>query len=234
MSFTLSAAGTPEMDVPLDSPPDVARGVGNAAIGLLLQPSRLWSATEILIRPSPVPKSPGIYAWYFDQAPPGVPTTHCHKGPDGQVLLYVGIAPKEAKVARAKPVTRTLRDRLRDHLAGNAEGSTLRLTLGCLLADRLGIRLRRVGSGNRYTFTNPGEIVLDKWLAAHAHVAFAAVERPWEVEARLLVTLSLPLNLMSNATHPFAAELGRMRAVAKREATALPVVADNGGPRRAN
>lgn len=30
-------------------------------------------------------------------------------------------------------------------------GSTLRLTLGCLLAEQLGIQLRRVGSGARVT-----------------------------------------------------------------------------------
>ena len=46
----------------------------------------------------------------------------------------------------------TLRQRLRTHYAGNAEGSTLRKTLGCLLAEELGIQLRRVGSGNRKTF----------------------------------------------------------------------------------
>jgi hypothetical protein len=131
-----------------------------------------------------------------------------------------------------KSSTRTLRDRLRDHLVGNAEGSTLRLTLGCLLAGQLGIRLRRVGSGNRHTFTNPGEIILDRWLASHAHIAFAAVERPWEVEARLLSMMSLPLNLSGNAAHSFAADLSRMRAIARRDAAALPVVADNGGPRR--
>jgi hypothetical protein len=35
---------------------------------------------------------------------------------------------------------------------GNAEGSTLRLSSGCILAEQLGIQLRRVGSGKRLTF----------------------------------------------------------------------------------
>jgi hypothetical protein len=213
------------MDVVANSP------FGDAAIASVLQPIRLWSAAEILVDFAPVPKSAGIYAWYFDEIPPGVPTIGCHRTVDNQVLLYVGIAPKEAK-ASLKPSTRSLRDRLRDHLVGNAEGSTLRLTLGCLLAGQLGIRLRRVGSGNRHTFTNPGEIILDRWLAAHAHIAFAAVERPWDVEARLLSMMSLPFNLSGNAAHSFAADLSRMRAIARREAAALPVVIDNGGPRR--
>jgi hypothetical protein len=46
----------------------------------------------------------------------------------------------------------TLRQRIRYHYTGNAAGSTLPLTLGCLLAERLGIQLRRMGSGRRLTF----------------------------------------------------------------------------------
>ncbi|WP_386143941.1 GIY-YIG nuclease family protein [Streptomyces yanii] len=41
--------------------------------------------------------------------------------------------------------TQNLRTRVRYHYRGNAAGSTLRLTLGCLL----GLELRRVGSGKR-------------------------------------------------------------------------------------
>jgi hypothetical protein len=49
---------------------------------------------------------------------------------------------------------RNLREQIiKDHYTGNAEGSTLRKTLGCLLADELGIQLRRVGSGKGMTFT---------------------------------------------------------------------------------
>jgi hypothetical protein len=91
---------------------------------------------------------------------------------------------------------------MRDHFGGNAEGSTLRLTLGCLLSEPLHIKLRRVGSGRRHTFTNPGEILLDNWMAQHAGVAWAPVEEPWIVERRLLREVSLPLNLQGN-THPF-------------------------------
>lgn len=214
------------MDYPVHAPDS------NDAIISLLRPNRLWNAAEIVNDFAHVPKAAGVYAWYFDEVPPGVPTSGCHTSPDGQALLYVGIAPKETKTT-TKPSTRTLRDRLRDHLVGNAEGSTVRLTLGCLLAEQLGIQLRRVGSGKRHTFTNPGEIVLDGWLAAHAHIAFAVVERPWEVESRLLSQLSLPLNLSGNAAHPFATQLSRLRGAAKLKAATLPVIIDNGGPRRA-
>jgi hypothetical protein len=43
--------------------------------------------------------------------------------------------------------------RIQYHMRGNAEASTLRLTLGCLLAEELDIELRRVGHGKRLTLT---------------------------------------------------------------------------------
>src|ERR1700722_7026268 len=54
---------------------------------------------------------------------------------------------------------------------GNAEGSTLRLTLGCLLAGELGLELRRGGSGGRLTFCD-GEARLSGWLAENALVTW--------------------------------------------------------------
>jgi GIY-YIG catalytic domain len=200
------------------------------AVDALLYPGHLYSAADCLCRPSPIPTSPGVYAWYFDEVPLGVPIDGCHHAL-GHTPLYVGIAPKAAKGQGVKPSIRTLRHRMRDHFCGNAEGSTLRLTLGCLLSEALSIKLRRVGSGRRHTFTNPGEIALDKWMAQHAHVAWAAVEEPWIVEERLLSTVCLPLNLMGN-THPFMSTLRRIRKAAKEVAQGLPVVGDNGGRRR--
>src|SRR5262249_706422 len=149
---------------------------------------------DFVSRPSPIPASPGVYAWYFDEVPPGVPIDGCHQAL-GHTLLYVGIAPKETKGFAVKPSIRTLRERRRDHFNANGEGSTLRLTLGCLLSKKLNIQLRRVGSGKRRTFTNPGEITLDTWMAQHARVAWSAVEEPWLVEKRLLSMFPLPLNL---------------------------------------
>jgi hypothetical protein len=48
------------------------------AINALLHPVRLFSATDCLCRPSPIPTRPGVYAWYFDEVPPGVSTNGCH------------------------------------------------------------------------------------------------------------------------------------------------------------
>ena len=62
------------------------------AIHALLQPKRLYSAKDFLCRPCPVPTLPGVYAWYFDELPSGVPIDGCHQAL-GNTLLYVGIAP---------------------------------------------------------------------------------------------------------------------------------------------
>lgn len=195
----------------------------------LLRPLTLLSRSEAMRRPSPLPASAGIYGWYFDAIPPGIDDIRCHRF-QGKTLLYVGIAPKGPPAVGKKP--RTLRARIREHLALNAEGSTLRLTLGCLLADQLGIQLRRVGNGSRLTFTNPGERVLDTWLDRHAYVTYSVQPEPWILEAELLGSeLHLPLNISGRRPGPphFLAEV---RTRARAAAAELPVVADSGGPRR--
>jgi GIY-YIG catalytic domain len=95
-----------------------------------------------------------------------------------------------------------LRSRLQQHYRGNAAGSTLRLTLGCILATQLGLQLRRVGSGQRLTFAD-GEQALSAWMASHARVCWMTHPRPWELEQALVARLDLPLNLHGNAHHPF-------------------------------
>jgi hypothetical protein len=116
----------------------------------LLTPTKLWTRTEVLALGCPVPASAGVYAWFFDSLPEGVPTEGLVRSA-GLTLLYVGISPKRPR-AVGSPSRQTLRSRLRYHFRGNAEGSTLRLSLGCLLSQSLGIELRRVGSGRRMTF----------------------------------------------------------------------------------
>jgi hypothetical protein len=109
-------------------------------------------------------------------------------------------------------------------MQGNAEGSTLRLSLGCLLADQLGIELRRVGSGHRMTFST-GETVLSQWLEENARVAWHVCEKPWKLEEELISKLDLPLNLDMNIANVFHQVLSEMRRVAKARARALPVLA---------
>ena len=158
---------------------------------------RVYSAADR----TEAPREPGLYVWFFDEAPPEVPTADCWETEHG-FALYVGIA----------TVRRTLRSRLRNHFRGNASGSTLRLTLGC----HLGLPLRQVGS--RLTFGDQ-EPVVSEWLALHGRVACVPREDPETLEHELLRSARFPLNIKDNP-HPYAREVSALRAAARSAARA--------------
>jgi hypothetical protein len=173
----------------------------------------MYSRAEVLTRPSPVPDVPGIYGWYFRTLPGDIDASRCIEVHGGR-LLYVGIAPRAHGRSKA-----TLRSRLRSHYRGNAEGSTLRLTLGCLL----GLELRRVGRGTVMTF-GPAETDLSGWMADNAFVTWIEDPRPWLLEPVLIRSLDLPLNLDQNTNHAFHARLSELRREARRRALMSPIL----------
>ena len=151
--------------------------------------------------PEGPPKEPGIYAWYFDLIPPHVCPGGCHKR-GSWTMLYVG----QASNLRTRIVN--------DHFGSDAQASTLRLTLGCLLEDTLSLRLVKRPSGT-LTFEGDGEERLSQWLREHARVAWASLRDgcvDWprtagddeqqvldRAEKRLIVDgFRLPLNLDHN------------------------------------
>jgi len=84
----------------------------------VVPPARLYSRAEVLSRPSPVPAASGLYAWYFREIPPHVPTDGCLTF-NGATLLYLGIAPDKAN----KPNSRsTLRKRICQHYLERERG----------------------------------------------------------------------------------------------------------------
>jgi hypothetical protein len=174
----------------------------------LLSPERLWTREEVLSTPCPVPAQRGVYAWYFKDIPVDVPTKNCVMVGD-LTLLYVGISP------RRNASKQNLRTRIRYHFKGQAGGSTLRITLGCLMSGQLGIELRRVGSGNVMTFTK-GEQNLSKWMANNAFVTWMTCDEPWKIEDKIIQNVSLPLNLDQNQNHAFHPILNNRRALAKK------------------
>jgi hypothetical protein len=162
-----------------------------------------------------------VYAWFFRASPSGVPTADCVRCRDLS-LLYVGISPSARKSRDGIASRQTLWNRVRYHYRGNAEGSTLRLTLGCLLSEKLGIELRRVGSGQRMTF-GVGEHALSQWLNDNAFVAWVTTDEPEALESHLIRTVPLPLNL-DQSTHAFAPAASAMRSAARERARRLPVL----------
>ncbi|WP_374121860.1 GIY-YIG nuclease family protein [Rhodococcus sp. AH-ZY2] len=153
-------------------------------------------------------------------------TTGCVER-DGLTLLYVGISPKAPPKNGRLASSQTLRSRISTHYSGNAEGSTLRLSLGCLLAPTLGIELRRFGSGTRMHF-GEGERELSRWMHHHARVAWIVDHRPWELEERLFGKLVLPLNISGNANCAFSARMSGLRYLARANARELPVLPNPG------
>jgi hypothetical protein len=113
------------------------------------------------------------------------------------------------------------------HLHPDPDVTTLRKTLGCLLAGELGIELRRVGSGKRMTFAE-GEHRLSAWMAENAYVSWIACQRPWELEDTLIAALDLPLNLMGNKHNQFHPVLTQLRAKCVAPARDLPVLSNPG------
>lgn len=182
----------------------------------------LFGRDEVLARPSPIPASSGVYGWWFDQIPTDVPADGCVRR-EAWTLMYVGISPKATPRNGAVASSQTLRSRIRYHFRGNAEGSTLRLSLGVLLSEDLRIELRRVGSGTRHTFST-GEHDLSLWMAGHARVSFVEHPTPWTLEEELIGSLDLPLNLDQNRHHVFHTELSARRRAARVVAATLPVL----------
>ena len=182
----------------------------------------MYTRQAVLATPSPVPKDPGVYGWWFGDLPTPLDTSACLTR-DGCTLLYTGISPKAPPANGRAPSSQRLRDRVRYHFTGNAEGSTLRKTLGVLLSAELNIELRRVGSGARMTFGS-GEQKLSDWMAANALVSWVVHPTPWTLEAELIADLDVPLNLDGNAHNRFHPELTKARRNAVVRARELPIL----------
>ena len=100
-----------------------------SACEALLEPERLYAWGGLHADRSVPPAAAGAYAWYFKAIPNGVPTRECHRT-RRLPLLYVGISP-------GRPGSKSnLRSWIRYHFGGNASGSTLRISIGCLCKRR--------------------------------------------------------------------------------------------------
>jgi hypothetical protein len=188
----------------------------------LLAPDRLWSRSEVLASPSPVPKASGAYAGYFRNLLPDGSMADCLQFGDLR-LLYTGISPSAPPTNGKSPSKQNLFHRVRYHYRGSADGSTLRLSLGCLLSGRISIKLRRVGSGKRLTFAD-GEKRLSDWMEENAFVVWMECDEPWLIEQQLISTVCLPLKLDQNSTNAFHSTLTELRRLARVRARELPIL----------
>jgi hypothetical protein len=184
-----------------------------------------FTRDQVFGEPCPVPSEPGVHGWWFRTVPAGIDGSGCEQR-DGSTLLYVGISPTPPPANGKRPVSEDLRKRIRYHFGGGggtAEGSTLRKSLGVMLANELGIELRRIGSGDRRTFAG-GEAVLSQWMAENALVSWIVRPEPWLFEDELIATLDVPLNIQGNKRNAFYPELKRLRRAAAVNADKLRVL----------
>ena len=192
-------------------------------------PNILYSRFDLQESPKLIPTENGIYFWWIKNLPEIVPVQDCLKLGE-YYLVYSGISPDK----RGKPNSKsTLRTRIRTHYFGNAEGSTLRRTLGILLAQQSGFPLRRVGSGKRMTFTHLGEQWLDHWMEENTRISWILDPEPWVLEENMFKSVSLPLNLKGNE-HVFKNTLSTLRKEAIDQARMLEIVNELGLKRTKN
>ena len=162
------------------------------------------------------PRLPGAYAWFSDTLPRVIPNQGLAKR-DDLALLYVGIAPRASAVGGRDPNRTSLEPRIRYHATGSADASALRLTLGCVLADVLGLHLYKRPEDERFTW-GAGEDRLSNWIQTHMRVSWIVHSRPWEVSDMAFRSLFLPLNLNVTDPTPFHRTLDDLRRQAEKAA----------------
>lgn len=174
----------------------------------LSNPSNLIRPSDIIHDPQIVPSEKGLYAWYFDSIPPGIPKNN-YMQLNGWLLLYIGIAGNSSKSKQ------NLRSRINDkHMNGSVGNSTLRKSLATLLHKNLNLQLRPVGTQEKdFAIDRPSENRLTEWIIQNARVAFIVNKNPWKSEDANLEEYGqyLPLNINNNPNNPFRKQLRLMR-----------------------
>ncbi len=183
-------------------------------IKALTKPEKLYSYSQI----NDIPKTSGIYAWYFKELPPHVPNDTKYQIKKDEMifhLLYVGEASN-------------LHRRIRGHYKYQSDSSTLRRSLGVLFHKHNSkcmppfICKMKPDGTYRYHFPKNGENCLTAWMKKHAFICWAEHKDADEkirqkIETELMELVLPPLNI-KNGTHPFSCKLGKMRCEAELQA----------------
>ncbi len=175
-----------------------------------LNPTKVYSHTEIFAANSPIPKEGGVYGLHFRNMPEFVPVGDCTKF-DNLYMLHVGISPEKPKKGKG-PSSENMYKRIRNHYTKTAEGSTLRFSLGCVLQKALDIRLRLIGKSRTF---GDGEKKLSLWMSENVFVSWLVDSEPWLVVEGVIERTSLPLNIQNNSSNSFVTILKDMRSRAR-------------------
>lgn len=167
--------------------------------------SKFYKLEKVFLKSAvePVPKEPGIYAFYFSEEITKM-TYGCELEYGDYTLLYLGIAPTKYSSSS------NIRKRIRQHYTGNIQGSTLRKTLACLINEEKPLQFRDPQE-KRPKLKDNSRKELNRWITEYSRITWYPVEKPWSYESRLILELKPPLNLECNGGHPFYETLQSLR-----------------------
>ncbi|HTK34706.1 MAG TPA: hypothetical protein VL358_05385 [Caulobacteraceae bacterium] len=118
----------------------------------------------------------------------------------GVDLLYVGSSS-------------TLRDRIACHFKDDSQASTFRMSMGCLLRQRLDLSVYPHLTKTYFHF-GQGEGRLTRWLCQNTAVAIWPCAQAPELEKALIRNLPAPINISDRRTHPYSRYLLTLRSTA--------------------
>jgi len=171
----------------------------DAEVRALTSPGRMYRPSEVLHSLKDL-SIKGVYGWWFKNMPATVPLDSTIQLARMR-LLYVGTS------------SRALWKRLQEHVGHDSSKSTVRRSIGCLLAEELHLQfvVSRITRGTCCHFgLGAGEGCLSAWMEENARVSWIQHHEPFLLEDYLIKTLVLPMNMAGN-DHPFARILHERR-----------------------
>jgi hypothetical protein len=157
--------------------------------------------------PSPISATAGVYLfcsnndWLAREL--SAPQIDSHPLPAGYYPLYIGSASN-------------LQRRVRCHVGRSSVASSMRGSLGTILAEQIGLTPLASDIGADMWFAE--EAVLSAWIDRHCLVGVCEAANPLQLEKALVVSEKPPLNITFLKTTPLARHLIGVRASARAEA----------------
>lgn len=162
--------------------------------------------------PSPLPAAAGVYLfcsnneWLGEEL--GWPTLASSKLPAGYHPLYIGSAAN-------------LQRRIRAHVGRSSLASSMRGSLGTILAKHIGLTPLASDFGGDLWFAE--EATLSGWIDRYCLVGVREASNPLTLEKALVVSEKPPLNIAFLKTTPLARRLIGARASVRAEARRVRV-----------
>ena len=159
-----------------------------------------------------LPNSPGLYFWYFqniDEIFSEEQTEKLYfdsvKKINGYFLLYIGIA-----------VGQSIKQRITDKHLNSAHVSTLRHSIGVLLANKARLKPSLTAEAGKFALDKDWGVEkrITEYIKENAKISWIIDENPNRLETLFLNNYkrySFPLNINKNRNHPFCEILMNLR-----------------------